>query len=112
MKKSIGIMLAALALISCGNNTDQEGFPSEPTDGQTYERTDGSRGVWNAMMGYWMISSIMNGNRAMHHYYPSNNSFTDASGKTVARPTHFTPKKASSRNSGFGKSGRSRSAIS
>ena len=105
-------MLAAMALVSCGNNSDSEGFPAEPVDGQTYTRSDGSSGVWNAMMGYWMISSVMNGNRAVHNYYPSSNTFTNASGQKVARPANYAPIKSTSRSSGFGKSGRSRSAIS
>ena len=102
-------MLAALALISCDNNQDQEGFPLNPEEGQTYTRSDNSTGTWNAIMGYWMISSMVNGNRTMHHYYPSNNKFTDASGKSVTRPTHYKTR-STSKSSGFGSSSRSRSS--
>ena len=112
MKKSIGIMLAAMALMSCSNDKDKEGFPVDPIEGQTYTRSDGSSGIWNSMMGYWMISSMMNGNRAVHHYYPSNNTFTNASGAKVARPAGYAPVKSTSKSSGFGKTGRSRSSVS
>ena len=105
MKKITGIFLATLFAISCSSQKDEEGFPKDPTEGQTYTRNDGSRGVWNAMLGYWMISSMVNGRSVTNHYYPSTNRFTNSTGTTIERPKHYSKSK-----SGFGRSSRTRSS--
>lgn len=107
---TVALFLAALMVsTSCSNNSDQEGFPKTPSEGESYTRNDGSTGVWNAMMGYWVISSMINGNRVNNHYYPASNKFTNASGKSISRPAYYaTPK--TSRSSGFGSTGSRKSS--
>ncbi len=111
MKKITGIFLATLFAISCSSQKDEEGFPKDPTEGQTYTRNDGSRGVWNAMLGYWMISSMVNGRSVTNHYYPATNKFTNSTGSTIERPKHYSkPTSRSKSRSGFGSSSRTRSS--
>lgn len=111
MKKITGIFLAALFAVSCSSQKDKEGFPKNPEDGQAYTRNDGSRGVWNAMLGYWMISSMINGRSVSNHYYPATNRFTNSAGTNITRPTYYAkPVSKASSKSGFGRSSRSRSS--
>ena len=109
MKKKFGaiaLFIGAILLAkSCSSSTDQEGWPSNPEEGQKYSRTDGSSGVWNAMMGYWMISSMINGRQVQNHYYPSTNTFTNTTGQKITKPSYYTAPKSTSRSSGFGRSG-------
>ena len=44
--------------------------------------------MWNAALGCWMISSMINGRSVQHHYYPSTGSYTNSSGQSVSRPAH------------------------
>lgn len=130
----------AVSSCSCDRRGNHAQYPSNPTNGQTYIDNSGNSSVWNAALGYWMITSMVNGRSVQHHYYPSTGRYTDEYDRTVTRPAHIpaastrsvstskvTPKSSASttnskssvstrsssgsvRSAGFGSFGRSSSA--
>ena len=105
MKKTIiisALLAATLSITGC--KSKEESFPENPKDGQTYTTPNGSTGIWNAAMGYWMIRSMINNQSVTNRYYPSTNTYTDNNGKNIVKPNYFhTAKpKANSRSGGFG----------
>lgn len=101
----IALGLLTMTLPSCDSapKTDEEGFPVNPTDGQSYRHNNGTNSVWNAAMGYWMISSMVRGQAVNHRFYPSSGKYTDGSGTLSSRESSGVPRKSTSR-SGFGSS--------
>lgn len=105
MKKTVIVSVLLAATISfSGCKSKEESFPENPKDGQTYTTPNGSTGIWNAAMGYWMIRSMVNNQSVTNRFYPSTNSYTDNSGKQIAKPNYFKTSKSSSssRSGGFG----------
>jgi len=78
MKKTnslfLGLITLALLSSSCSKKAE-DGYPSNPTNGQVYRDSNGNNSTWNALMGYWMISSMMNGRQTQHYYYPSSGEY-------------------------------------
>ncbi len=143
MKKTNSLFVSMICLslavssCSCDKRGNYAQYPSNPTNGQTYIDNSGNNSVWNAALGYWMITSMVNGRSVQHHYYPSTGNYTDNNGRTVSRPAHIpaastrpvstskvSPKSSTNnkssvstrsssssvRSSGFGSFGRSSSA--
>lgn len=106
MKKN-SIFLAAIALtMAFSSCTQEESYPTNPKNGEKYVDNNGNNCIWNAALNYWIISSIINGRNVTHHYYPSNNSYTNSNGQKVSRPANIPAYKTG----GFGSTGRSSSA--
>jgi hypothetical protein len=126
MKKSNPIFLAILALSLLSSCEKKNEYPESPTDGQTYIDNRGNTSTWNSAMGYWMIYSMMNGQRTTVCYYPSSGEYRSPSGAVVSRPSSiprtskFTRSGANGAKSstgaksskGFGTSGHSSSSAS
>lgn len=110
-KKGIFIStIVSLSLLTsaCSSKDDAIPYPTEPKDGQVY-RHNGTSSIWNAALGYWAISSIMNGNSTQHRYYPNTQTYTNASGSRIATPSYAMNSKGKPvSKSGFGSSSRSR----
>lgn len=112
MKKpnSLFMGLIVLALLSssysCSKRADDGGYPLNPTNGQVYRDSNGNTSTWNALLGYWMISSMMNGRQTTHYYYPGRNEYRDERNAVVSRPTYIPAYRTASptRSSMFGKS--------
>ena len=98
----LGIAAISLAAMQCSKEVDD--FPNDPQNNQTYTCPDGSTGIYNGLMNYWIISSIINGRSTTNRFYPSTGSYTDNNGKKIAKPNYFTSTK---KVGGFGRSGRS-----
>lgn len=126
----ICIGLSAMSSCSCNDNRRTgEAYPTNPTSGQIYRDSRGNESVWNTALNCWMISSMMNGRRVEHHYYPATGVYKNPAGAVVARPSYIpqaksrftsTPIKStntkatmpsstapSARSAGFGGTGRS-----
>lgn len=84
------LVCLSLAMSSCScNRRGQfagENYPANPTQGQRYVDSNGNSSIWNAALGCWMISSMINGRSVQHNYYPSGGYYTDHSGQRVNRP--------------------------
>jgi hypothetical protein len=114
MKKSNSIFLTILAfgllaLSSCEKKTE---YPETPVDGQTYVDNHGNSSVWNAALNYWMINSMLNGQRTTVYYYPTSGVYKNTTGTVITRPTSIPPARSHSsmRSRGFGSTGHSSSA--
>lgn len=128
MKKSSSLFLGliTLALLNGSCTRDDGGYPTSPTNGQVYRDSNGNQSTWNALMGYWVISSMMNGNQTRHYYYPSSGQYRDERNQPVARPAYIPAYRAASssrsffggktststpgKSGGFGSSGKASSA--
>lgn len=91
------VTLATLVLFSSCSNSTKQGeqevktitkdsvmLPKNATDGQVYRDNNGNNWMFNAMMGYWMMSSINNSGRENHYYYyPSTGRYQDQTGSTA-----------------------------
>ena len=115
--KSKSIIIGALVSLglvfwatrSCSEESSEPEYPESPKDGQVYTR-NGTSSVWNAALGYWAISSMMNGRSQQHRYYPNTQSYTNSAGAKVATPAFVTNSKGKSVSKrGFGSSSRGRS---
>lgn len=103
----MGLIILALLSSSCrSKRVDDGGYPMNPTNGQVYRDSNGNTSTWNAMMGYWMITSMMNGRQSTHYYYPGRNEYRDERNSVVARPAYIPAYRTSSptRSSMFGRS--------
>lgn len=100
-----GVTLATLMFFSsCSNSTgnrqestktitkDSVMLPRTATDGQVYRDNNGNNWMFNAMMGYWIMSSFdRNSGRENHYYYyPSTGKYQDGSGSVVVPPASVT----------------------
>lgn len=84
------IGLASMSSCSCNDNRRTgEAYPVNPSSGQVYRDSRGNESVWNTALQCWMISSMMNGSRVEHHYYPSSGVYKDRDGREVARPAYI-----------------------
>jgi len=120
--------LVAIALVSLGgleSCSRDRGYPSNPVNNQRYVDSHGNMSVWNAALGYWMISSMNNGRYVHHYYYPSTGVYQDENRRSVSRPGYVPVYRAApatrssifggssskssgtATKSGFGSSGRS-----
>lgn len=89
-KRTNPIFLGLIALALLGScNRNKEGYPSQPVNGQVYHDRNGNTNIWNAALGYWMISSMINGQQVQHYYYPSTGVYRDASNRVVTKPAHI-----------------------
>jgi len=52
-------------------------------------------------MGYWMITSMMNGHQTQHYYYPASGQYRDDRNQPVARPAHIPVYRAASPSRNF-----------
>ena len=81
--------MVALALVSLGGLSgcsNDRVYPMNPTPNQRYVDSYGNVSVWNAALGYWMITSMNNGRYTHHYYYPSSGVYQDEKRQPVARP--------------------------
>lgn len=86
------LICLGMSMSSCqkrGQFAGNEQYPQNPVEGQRYVDSHGNSSMWNAALGCWMISSMMNGRSVQHHYYPSTGSYTDSRGMAVSRPNHI-----------------------
>ena len=111
MKKSNSLFLGlvTLALISMGTLTtscSRSGYPENPKNGERYYDSRGNLNVWNAALGYWMITSMNNGRYTHHYYYPSSGIYRDENRREVTRPGYVPIYRSSpaTRSSFFGRS--------
>ena len=104
-KNTILASLLAISMIFTGCSS-KEGFPENPEDGQSFTTSNGSTGTWNAIMGYWMISSMINGQRVQNRYYPSTGTYTNNAGTPIKDPKYFSKSNtnSSTKKGGFGSS--------
>lgn len=118
MKKKINplfMSLVALAMLqSCGCSDDRaeanknqqaavpNGYPENPANGAVYIDNSGNRNMWDAVLGAWVISSMMNGRSVNHYYYPSSGTYRDYSGRTVSRPSHIPAYRVATPSRKFG----------
>lgn len=107
----LGLITLALLSSSCScSKRAEDGYPSNPTNGQVYRDSNGNQSTWNALMGYWMISSMMNGRQTQHYYYPSSGQYRDDRNQPVPRPAYIPAyRTASPSRSFFGGSSKSTS---
>jgi len=115
MKKNyLFLGLVGLSLLTAGCS-DRSQFPSSPRNGERYQDRDGNVCVWNAAMNYWVITSMMNGQRVNNYYYPSTRTYSRST--TVVHHTtvhenhttysnHTTNSRAPRSSGGFGSTGR------
>lgn len=88
MKKfSFYLMLASFSLFlsAC---TGKSSLPRNPKDGEERVDEQGNRWVYNAVGGYWLLYSMMNGaSNSAYRYYPGTGSWTTSSGVTTTPPS-------------------------
>lgn len=112
-KKSVFIgTIVSLSLLasSCSyfSKDDSPEYPEAPADGQVYKH-NGTSSIWNAALGYWAISSIMNGRSVNHRYYPNTQTYTNATGSKINTPVYAKNSKGRGvTKRGFGSTSRGR----
>lgn len=95
MKKNYCSVIALSTLMffaSCSNSTkttDQgiqkvDSLPRNPTSGQVYHDSNEHSWVYDAILMRWALGSTSGGNN--YYYYPSTNSYSDNTGKTITPP--------------------------
>jgi hypothetical protein len=121
----LGLISLALTFGACRD--DRRAYPANPQNGQVYVDRNGNNSVWNAALGYWMISSMMNGHQVNHYYYPASGQYRNANGAVIARPSHIptyrtatssrssmskstSPSSSPAKSGGFGSTGKASSA--
>ena len=110
MKKtnSLFLGLVVLALVSMGEIgcTRRGGYPENPVNGQRYYDNNGNTSVWNAALGYWMITSMNNGRYVHHYYYPKTGMYQDEQRRNITRPVYVPAYRTApaTRSSFFGRS--------
>lgn len=140
MKKSNHLFLGLVSLMLLGACTTRDAayqedqqfaYPANPANGTVYTDPYGNQSVWNSAMNYWIISSMLNGHRVNHYYYPSTGVYRDNTMRIITRSDygayarranpsrvyHSVPVRSGSwgsrsasspaRSGGFGSSGRS-----
>lgn len=107
MKKKFYLGSVTLATLlffsSCSNCTgdnqqtktvkkDSVMLPKTATDGQVYRDNNGNQWMFNAMMGYWMMSSLNrdSGRENHYYYYPSTGTYQDNTGRIITPPASVT----------------------
>ena len=74
-----------LFLASCTSTTNSK-LPANPKDREVYKDENGSKWIWNAAMGYWMMRAA---NGAVYNYHPTTGKFTNAAGSRVTPPSQI-----------------------
>lgn len=95
----------AMLMSAC---TQKQKLPQNPKDKQEYKDEEGNRWVYNSHGNFWMVYALMNSmnssnagyattpNYQCYRYYPSNNSWTNATGTAKATPSSAMTNFASS----------------
>lgn len=97
-KKSMTFAAAVLGLAMLMSAcTQKQKLPQNPKDKEEYKDEEGNRWVYNSHGNFWMVYALMNSmNNAgsgyyaatpSYRYYPSNNSWTNATGTAKATPS-------------------------
>ncbi len=88
----------AMLMSAC---TQKQKLPQNPKDKEEYKDEEGNRWVYNSHGNFWMVYALMNSmnssnassgyattpNYQCYRYYPSNNSWTNATGSAKATPS-------------------------
>ena len=99
-KKSMTFAAAVIGLTMLMSAcTQKQKLPQNPKDKEEYKDEEGNRWVYNSHGNFWMVYALMNSMNntnagsgyyaatPSYRYYPSNNSWTNATGTAKATPS-------------------------